>query len=82
MVTTFFEPAFEKFFASVKDELIKIRIKKQIARIVLMPNIGKPMRYGRKGTREVYLLSFRLSYLWNEEEQRIVFLDSYHKDEQ
>ncbi len=40
------------------------------------------MRYGRKGTREVYVKSFRLSYMFVKEEEKIVFLDIYHKDEQ
>ena len=46
------------------------------------PEIGKPMRYSRKGTREVYAGSFRLSYAYIPEESRIIFLDLYHKDEQ
>jgi len=40
------------------------------------------MRYARKGTREVYAGSFRLSYAYIPEESRIIFLDLYHKDEQ
>ncbi len=31
---------------------IKIRIEKQIRKIILNPEIGKPMRHNRKGTRD------------------------------
>jgi len=40
------------------------------------------MKYIRKGTREVYIPPFRLSYLYIKEENKIVFLDLYHKDKQ
>ena len=36
------------------------------------PELGKPMRYGRKGTRELYIAPFRLSYLHIPEEEKIV----------
>lgn len=63
-----------------KDELDKV--KKHIHKIVLNPEIGKPMKFGRKGTREVYIGSFRLSYAYLPEENKIILLDLYHKDEQ
>jgi mRNA-degrading endonuclease RelE of RelBE toxin-antitoxin system len=40
------------------------------------------MRFGRKGTRELYVSSFRLSYLYEQDSERIVLLSFYHKDEQ
>jgi hypothetical protein len=40
------------------------------------------MRYVRKRTLEVYILPFGLSYLYLKEENKIVFIDLYHKDEQ
>nr|WP_309250833.1 hypothetical protein [Methanosphaera stadtmanae] len=46
------------------------------------PVIGKPMRHNRKGTREVYVSPFRLSYVYEEQKDFIVFLDVYHKDKQ
>ena len=52
----------------------------QILKIINSPEIGKPMRYSRKGTREVYVLHFRLSYYYLDD--KIIFLDLYHKDEQ
>ena len=38
------------------------RIEKLIRKIILNPEIGKPMQYNRKRTREVYANPFRLSY--------------------
>jgi len=66
----------------VKDKLFQIKIQKQIGKIVSDPEIGKPMRYVRKGTREVYIAPFRLSYLYLPLEDKVVFVDLYHKDEQ
>ncbi len=82
MVTVAYDPLFKKSVKKIKDELLKLKIKKQIAKIVENPDIGKPMRYSRKGTREVYISPFRLSYMYLKNEDKIVFLDLYHKDEQ
>src|SRR3989344_2073429 len=46
------------------------------------PEVGKPMMYDRKGTREVYVKPFRLSYAYIKHENKIIFLDLYHKDGQ
>ncbi len=40
------------------------------------------MRNIRKGTRELYVKPFRLSYLYDEEKNLIIFLSFYHKDNQ
>ena len=40
------------------------------------------MRYQRKGTRELYIKPYRLSYEIIEKEILILFLDIYHKDRQ
>ncbi len=40
------------------------------------------MIYDRKGTREVYLLPFRLNYVYEKSKDFLIFLDIYHKDEQ
>ena len=64
------------------DSAYKIRIRKAVEKIIENPELGKPMRYSRKGTREVYVDPFRLAYEYVEDEDRITFLDLYHKDEQ
>lgn len=82
MVIVDFEAPFKKKFKKIRDNLLKAKIKKQIRRIIKSPNVGKPMRYNRKGTREVYIPPSRLSYIYFEEKNKIVFLSLYHKDEQ
>lgn len=80
MVNVIFEPDFKKEFEKIKHADIKERIIKQVAKIKENPEIGKPMMYGRKGTRELYVGSFRLSYLIEDETVKILAL--YHKDKQ
>jgi len=82
MVTVGHDPSFEKKVRKIKDRLLKLKVKNKILKIINSPEIGKPMRYSRKGTREVYIPPFRLSYLYLENEEKIIFLDLYHKDEQ
>ena len=82
MVTIAYDPSFEKNVRKIKEQLLKLKVKKEILKIIDSPEIGKPMRYGRKGTREVYISPFRSSYLYIKNDEKIVFLDLYHKDEQ
>ena len=82
MVTISFDPNFEKVFFKIKDKAIKERIIKQFIKVKENPEIGKPMMYTRKGTREVYVSPFRLSYLYLKELDKIIFVNLYHKDEQ
>jgi mRNA-degrading endonuclease RelE of RelBE toxin-antitoxin system len=82
MVTIAYVPSFEKKVRKMKDQSLKIKIKKKILKIIDSPEIGKPMRYSRKGIREVYIPPFRLSYLYIKNDEKIVYLDLYHKDDQ
>jgi mRNA-degrading endonuclease RelE of RelBE toxin-antitoxin system len=70
-----FEQAVKKLDPSLKEKL-----KKQVIKIITNPLTGKPMRYERKGTREVYVKPYRLAYAYIDE--KIIFLDFYHKKEQ
>lgn len=54
--------AFEAEVRKLKDNLLKERIRKQIARIIENPNIGKPLRFAMKGERTVYIKPYRLIY--------------------
>ncbi len=74
--------SFQKIVSKIRDSAQKEKVLKQIAKIVENPEIGKPMMYARKGTRELYVKPFRLSYAYLKEENKIIFLDLYHKDEQ
>lgn len=82
MVILDLHPNFKKVFTKIKDKNLKERIIKQLYKIRDNPEIGKPMRYSRKGTREVYIPPFRLSYAYIENEDRVIIFDLYHKDEQ
>lgn len=82
MVKIDFDEHFKKTISKIKDASIKERIEKLILKIKNNPEIGKPMKHNRKGTREVYLPSFRLSYAYNKINDILVILDFYHKDEQ
>ncbi|MBU0460305.1 MAG: type II toxin-antitoxin system RelE/ParE family toxin [Nanoarchaeota archaeon] len=82
MVEIIFEKKFRHLFSKIKDNSTKSKIKKQIQKIIDNPEIGKPMRFGRKGTRELYIKPFRLSYICFPEKKMIYLLDLYHKDEQ
>tara|TARA_Y100000310_G_scaffold305653_1_gene346048 strand:+ start:679 stop:927 length:249 start_codon:yes stop_codon:yes gene_type:complete len=82
MVKSFFGENFQKKFSKIKNKSLKDKIIKQFEKIGNNPEIGKPMRNVRKGTREVYISSYRLSYAYIKEEDKIIFLDLYHKDEQ
>ncbi len=82
MVITDFRKNFQEIFYKIKDESFKIKVRKQIRKIIENPEVGKPMRHNRKGTREVYISPFRLSYAYIKEKDKIIFLDLYHKKEQ
>ena len=82
MVTVAFDSHFEKQVKKIKDVEIKNRVKKQIEKIIENPAIGKPMKYSRKGTRELRIPPFRLSYMYQKNEDTILFLSLYHKDKQ
>lgn len=82
MVTVAYHPHFEKTIRKIRDTQLKERVKQQIVKIINDPSTGKPMRYCRKQSREVYIPPFRLSYWYNKRQDTLVFLALYHKDEQ
>lgn len=82
MVEVIYDERFKRFISKMKDNLFLERIKKQIKKIIENPEIGKPMKNIRKGTREVYITPFRLSYAYHKNDNTIEFLEIYHKDEQ
>ena len=81
MVKYTYAPKFQKTFKKL-DNSLKIQIKKLVNKIIENPEIGKSMKYNRKGTREVYAGSFRLSYSYDKNVDELIFLTIYHKDEQ
>lgn len=82
MVKIDYEDNFKKIFSKIKDKLFRLKVEKQIKKIIDNPEIGKPMRNVKKGTREVYINPFRLSYSYLKSEDLIIFLYLYHKKKQ
>ncbi len=82
MVKVIYDKDFQRNIEKRKNNTFKEQVKKQIEKIIQNPEIGKPMMYARKGTREVYIGHFRLSYKYHHEIDTIEFLEVYHKDEQ
>ena len=82
MVKIDFDEHFKRTISKIKNSSIKERIEKLIMKIKNNPWVGKPMKHNRKGTREVYLPLFRLSYAYNRNSDTIIILDLYYKDEQ
>lgn len=50
MVEIIYADRFKRIFSKIKDNNLKERVTKQIAKIIENPEIGKPMSYNRKGT--------------------------------
>ena len=82
MLTVEYSDELLKIIRKIKDLSLKEKIKKQIKKIIEQPQIGKPMRYSRKGTREIHIGPYRVAYAYVKEKNRIIFLDLYHKDKQ
>jgi mRNA-degrading endonuclease RelE of RelBE toxin-antitoxin system len=82
MVNIIFDEHFQRTISKIKDQEMQKSIKNKIKKVIENPEIGKPMRNVRKGTREIYAGSFRISYAYHEEKDTIEFLEFYHKDEQ
>jgi mRNA-degrading endonuclease RelE of RelBE toxin-antitoxin system len=82
MLNIEYQKSFLKIIRKIKDENIKEKIKKQIEKIIDDPETGKPMQFERKGTRELYISPYRLAYAFIPSENKLIFLDIYHKDEQ
>jgi len=76
------KPNFLKTISKIKDNSIRERVKKQIKKIIANPEVGKPMKYGRKGTRELYIKPFRISYTYIKNKNELIFLELYHKKKQ
>jgi len=81
MVIIDYDSDFQKVFNKL-DKSIKIRVEKVLIKIIKNPENGKPMRYARKGTREVYVPPFRLSYAYLPSENKIIIFNLYYKDKQ
>jgi len=71
-------PTFNKKIKQLEQSNLN-SIVKLIKKIIDNPTIGKAMSYERKGTREVYMKPFRLSYEYDSYKNILTFLNLYHK---
>jgi len=70
---------FEDDTKHIKDSLLKERIKKQIAKVIESPEIGKPLKYSLKGERTIYIKPYRLIYTLSNE--TLILLRFEHRKE-
>ena len=78
VMTAIFTNAFERSVRKIKDASIKERVKDQVKEIVSRPDIGKPLRFQRKGERSVRVPPFRIIYAV--EGNTVYFLDFDKRD--
>lgn len=69
----------DKFEKEVKrlDSSIKLKVIKQIEKILQNPERGKPLRYDLKGERTIYVKPYRVIYSFNQ--KSIIFLRVEHR---
>ncbi len=53
---------FENDIKKIKDKSLQNRIKKVVQKILEMPEVGKPLRYGLAGLRSARMSPFRIIY--------------------
>lgn len=56
------------------NEFDRIKIEKQIRKIIQNPNVGKPLKY-KHGERSLYIKPFRLIYAWRKNELILLKFD-------
>lgn len=76
MVDVIYTDKFEKEVKKL-DSSIKIKVIKQIKKIIQNPEIGKPLRYDLKGERTVYAKPYRIIYSFGQ--NTITFLRVEHR---
>lgn len=53
---------FENDVRKIKDKSLQNRLKKVMQKILDMPEVGKPLRYGLAGLRSARMSPFRIIY--------------------
>ena len=69
-VEILFSEEFKKEFQKMKDKTTRLRIIKQIKKLAMLPESGKPLQYGWKNHRSVRVPPYRIIYRL--EEHRII----------
>ena len=68
---------FEKDVKRIKDASVVERLEKQVRKIIKNPDSGKPLRYGMKNERTVYVKPYRLIY--SVDENILILLKFEHR---
>lgn len=82
MVSPYTIVATERFkseFRKMKHGTMRDKIRKQIAKIIGNPDVGKPLRYDLKGERALYVKPYRMTY--RIEGDKIILLKIRHRKE-
>jgi mRNA interferase RelE/StbE len=53
---------FARTIRTLRDEKVRLRVKKTIARLMANPLCGKPLRYELQGKRSIRVPPFRILY--------------------
>jgi len=77
-----YQDSFLRDFSKIKDIGLKRAVAKQLRKIINNPKIGKPLKYSRKLTRELYIPPFRLYYSYNEYLDSLTIIELSHKRDQ
>ena len=70
---------FKDDIKKIRDKGLKEKLQKQIVKIAGNPNFGKPLRYGLKGERTIYVKPYRL--IFKIEKDKLILLRFEHRDE-
>jgi addiction module RelE/StbE family toxin len=57
-----FSDEFKKDYKKIKDKSIRLSIAKQIKKLEILPECGKPLQYELKGHRTLRVPPFRIIY--------------------
>ncbi len=70
---------FERAVRGIRDAGVKERVKKQIEKLVADPEVGKPLRYDRRGERRLRVGPYRILYAVKDDV--LYLLDFRHREE-
>ena len=56
----FFSDDFKREFKKIKDKVTRLKIIKQIKKLLLQPKAGKPLQYKLKNHRSIRVAPFRI----------------------
>ena len=70
---------FDKSLKHIKNKDLKMKIYKQIEKIIHDPSVGKPLKHDLKGERSVYIKPYRLIYSLKKD--KIILLRFRHRKE-